>query len=170
MSEQQEGSQSLVIDCLSSALQCNQRCVWASAFVNVLPDNLSRPTDGGISQRDVQFRSKRRVAAPSLPRQADWCRPRLQTFPYLLCCYLCMWGPEPISEISSRYLSSVDLWKTCALNKFFCPFWVFCLIVLIILTWQACLIVSYIKVSRCLQPQQTLTNVFFLFAQKFLRR
>ncbi|KAM4715016.1 (E2-independent) E3 ubiquitin-conjugating enzyme FATS isoform 2-T2 [Anableps anableps] len=33
--------------------------------------NLSRATDGGISQRDVEFRSKRRVAASSVPRQAD---------------------------------------------------------------------------------------------------
>ncbi|KAK5618408.1 hypothetical protein CRENBAI_018634 [Crenichthys baileyi] len=33
--------------------------------------NLIRPTDRGISQRDVHSRSKRRLASPSVPRQAD---------------------------------------------------------------------------------------------------
>ncbi|XP_043959719.1 (E2-independent) E3 ubiquitin-conjugating enzyme FATS isoform X1 [Gambusia affinis] len=49
--------------------QLRQLRAHSSTGSTSVNDNLS--TDGGISQRDVQFRSKRRVAAPSLPRQAD---------------------------------------------------------------------------------------------------
>ncbi|XP_027885829.1 (E2-independent) E3 ubiquitin-conjugating enzyme FATS isoform X3 [Xiphophorus couchianus] len=51
--------------------QLRQLRAHSSTGSTSMNDNLSRHTDGGISQRDVQFRSKRRVAAPSLPRQAD---------------------------------------------------------------------------------------------------